>query len=170
MSNSVIIFSGIILIELYKYEPFHSNIYYNLSSQTKEFYADIEEDEEDPIYIVSFYYDDETKKSIRFPLLDESIDKIDFEYKLKNLADEDGKTISEDEIEEFVNEVYEKNRNALLAKAEFESEISKSKFANDEEIKSTILTTIAVLFIPPLIILMLGYGIAWVREGFKLKK
>lgn len=142
-----------------------------LSDKSKEIYKNLEKDEKGPAYMVDLTYKDGTTTSIYLPLLDEPTEENNCNEQLekivKKIAKEDGKKISNNEIDQFINKVYKKNHDAVLAKAEYDAEIEKIKRDNIEEIKKITLISSAAAIIPPVVILLLGYGVAWVIDGFK---
>ena len=142
-------------------------IKYRLSDQSKTFYEGLEEDENGPAYTVSFTYEDGTEQAIRFPLIEKEISEINFGEKLAKIAKESGRIVSSKEIDLFKEKVTLKNSQAAKAKEEFDSEIEKAKLENLRQRREIIYSSLAALFIPPIIFLFLGYGIAWVRRGFK---
>ena len=140
-------------------------IKYGLSEKAKPFYENLEPDEKGPAYTIEFAYADGTKQGVRFPLLND-MEASEFDRKIKNLAVREGKKISDIELSRFVNEVSSKNAEAKEALAEYQREVESSAQRKVSDRRQTIWISTLVLIVPPLIVLLLGHGIAWVRRGF----
>lgn len=140
-------------------------IVYSLSDNAKPFFQNLELDEKGPAYAVEFSYADGTKQSIRFPLL-ESEALVEFDQKINNLAKKEGKSVSENEIRRFLDVVIKKNSEAKSALVEYRQEVENITNRKAGERKEVIGVGVLVLVIPPVVLLLLGYGIAWVRRGF----
>ena len=141
---------------------------YRLSEESKAFYQDLEKDEKGPAYTISFKYEDGTEQEIRLPLLGKELSELNnFGEQLTKLAEESGRTVNSRQIDQFIEKVGLKNSQAIRAKEEFDSEVEKAKVKNLEQRKKIIYGSLRILIIPPLIVLILGYGIAWVRRGFR---
>jgi hypothetical protein len=140
-------------------------IAYSLSEKSKPFFQNLEADEKGPAYTVEFTYKDGTVQGIRFPML-EGVDLIEFQKKINKLAANEGKEVSEKEIRRFLGEVSQKNSEAKSALAEYQQELERRREQKINDRKQAFFIGALVLVIPPIIILVLGYGIAWVRKGF----
>jgi len=162
----IIAISAIVIKDTYNI-PNGPLIIYRLSYKSKVFYQDLEEDEKGPAYTVTFKYEDGTTQSVRCPLFVKPIEDIDFSEHLRKMALESGKKISDHEIELFISNVSKKNSSANSAKAEYESEREKVQKENIESRKNTFLFSTIAIIVPPIVILLIGYGVAWVRKGFK---
>lgn len=138
-----------------------------LSAQSKAFYENLEDDESGPAYTVSFNYENGIEQKIRFPLLKKNISEIDFQEKLEGIAKETGNEISSDEIQRFKENVSLKNSQAFNARNEFLAKVEEAKIQNIEKRKEIIYSSLAISTLPPLVVLIIGFGIAWVRRGFQ---
>lgn len=140
-------------------------IAHSLSDNAKPFFQNLESDEKGPAYTVEFSYTDGTKQSIRFPLL-ENVALVEFDRKIKNLAKKEGKSVSENEIRRFLDVLSKKNSEAKSALVEYRQEVENITNRKAGERMQAIGVGALVLVIPPVVLLLLGYGIAWVRRGF----
>lgn len=140
-------------------------VVYGLSEKSKPFFQNLEADEKGPVYTVEFTYTDGTIQSIRFPML-EGIDLIEFQQKIRKLADEEGKEVTNKEIKRFLGAVSQKNSEAKLASSEYQREVKRRSEQKVKDRKQAIWVSALVCVVPPIIILVLGYGVAWVRKGF----
>lgn len=140
-------------------------IVYSLSDKAKPYFQNLESDEKGPAYTVEFSYTDGTKQNIRFPLLEDAA-LVDLDRKIKNLAKQEGKNVSEIEISRFLNVVSRSNSEAKSALNEYQREIENGVARKANDRKQTFGVAALVLVVPLIILLLLGYGIAWVRKGF----
>ena len=140
-------------------------VVYGLSEKSKPFFQNLDADEKGPVYTVQFSYTDGTTQSIRFPML-EGVDLIEFQQKIRKLADEEGKEVSDKEIKQFLGAVSQKNSEAKLASSEYQQEVKRRAEQKVRDRKQAIWVSALVCVVPPIITLVLGYGVAWVRKGF----
>ena len=138
-----------------------------MSEELKQFYKDLEVDEEGPRYTLTVKYTDGSDQSIRFPLIDEPIIKDEFEKKINGFAGKENKSVSKRELNKFYNLVSKKNKRAAEAKAEYDEEYELLTLKIQQEKANIIYIAIASAVVPSVLILLLGYGVAWVRTGFK---
>ncbi|RYY77225.1 MAG: hypothetical protein EOO52_07035 [Gammaproteobacteria bacterium] len=143
-------------------EPTKASVISKLSESSRKFY----EIEDGPRYTVTLSHEDGTKVGIQFPLLTEEFNALPFKEKLEKLAKKSGKTISVIEIENFAKEVKILNLQAAEAKREFDGVYENIMKANSDRRSKVIFTALISILMPILIILLLGYGMAWVRAGF----
>lgn len=145
-------------------------IKYRLNDEARGFYEGLEGDEKGPMYTVVLEYEDGTEQSIRFTLLEKKISEIGFEDKLNQLAQEEGKALGSEKIDSFIERVIAKNEQAQKAKNAFDAAVKYEKAQSLEKRRETIYMALAILAIPPLLLLFVGVGITWVRNGFKKKE
>ena len=125
----------------------------------------------EPHYTVDLEFEDGTKEPIILPVL--TADEVSPEYwreQIKEIADYKGKSASVFQPYVFSEKVAKKNEAAKIAKNQFDKLVS-DKTAQSQESRSRHLTvSLLGILLPPLIALILGFGIAWVRRGFSATK
>ncbi len=147
-------------------EPSRHEVINLLSDQSQTFYKELEADEEGPSIVVEYSYKDGTKQRVQFPNLGEdALDNI--KKNIQEKAIEEGKEVTSVEINQFIELVSIANEKAKTALKEYQQAYKdRAKYLISERYVEYVIAAL-VLIIPPLIILMLGYGIVWVRKGFK---
>ncbi len=87
--------------------------------------------------------------------------------KVRKLASDNSKTISDDEIEQFTQRVAQRNEEAKKAQQEYQTKseeyVAEAKAERRKAYTLAASTAVGV----PMLWLLLGLGIAWVRRGFK---
>lgn len=147
-------------------EPYASSVSNKISKEAKEFYSDLEDDEDGPKYMLTLSYSDGTELEFRLPLLEEPVEEKEFKSKILNIVDEDNATISKHELDRFYKAVLKRNKLALEAKEEYDQVYLDLELVLKQEKLNFIYVTLAIASVPVLLLIILGYSIAWVRAGF----
>lgn len=162
----VVAFAALIAKDTFN-DPDGPWIVYRLSDKAKGFYEGLEKNEKGPMFTVTFKYTDGETQQVRFPLLEKPIKDLELGKKLNKLAKEKGKMISPKVINKFLDDVAKSNKRAKLAKKEYESEVEKEHEKEITDRKNILKISLVSLIAPPIFLLLFGYGVAWVRKGFK---
>jgi len=155
-------------------EPPWYRIYNNLSTHAQKYYEESSLPKHEPVYKVELKYTDGTETFIRFPIFDEIssndiVDKLhdDIEEKLIKLAKENKKKVASTEVARFIKLVAIENELAKRALREYQTVSNEQVKRHKQDIREGIIISALAMVIPPVLLLMIGYGIAWVRRGFK---
>lgn len=166
---SLMVVMGVtILFEDYDREPNFDNIFYKLTDKTKEFYRDNKNIEENPYYVLSIKHLDGEEFKVRIDLMDESEQESIMDRFAKYVTEE--KKVSESELKTVLKTISLKNKEAFSAKQEFDDKVNNFKSENIQRRNESIIQITMTALIPPIVILLLGQGVAWVRRGFRLDK
>lgn len=160
----VIAFTTVLVLDTYE-DPSRFSVVWELSDEAKSFYEESESDE-GPTYIIDLTYEDGTSARVRFPLF-ESLDFQEFEGKINRHAEREGKRVSEAELRRFFSAVTQKNKEAEAASLEYRRAFALKSAEQRRDRLQFVQIAALVLIIPPLVLLSLGYGIAWIRRGFQ---
>lgn len=161
---TIICITAFAIVDTFK-DPEGPWITYNLSDKAKPFFQDLKTDEKGPVYNVELAYTDGTKQIIRFPLL-KNEEFGDIDRKIKDFARENGKSISESEVQRFLNVTFKQNSEANSALIEYKQQVENTMAISANERKKIIGVSLLAIGLPPIVLLLIGYGIAWVRKGF----
>ena len=116
-----------------------------------------------PSFETTLRYTDGTEERIQFPLLKET-DFQEIKEEVHGLAKTQGKEISPAEYDRFEILVRVNNRLALEAKRALDQLYIEAEGVNRS--KDALQLILASSLLPPIAVLLLGWGIAWVRRGF----
>ena len=78
-----------------------------------------------------------------------------------------GYSLTIDEIEKRLNKLKEQDAMAPKAEEEFDSKVEEAYRKKAEARKKAIIHAITITVVPSVLLLLVGYGVAWVRRGFQ---
>ena len=150
-------------------EPLAYVIWDQLSDDAKPFlvYADIHHmDGMVPRFKVPLRYSDGTETMIEFGLLE--MGTLDYlESYFDEVAEREGKVLSEFGKSRFLEEVTIRNNLAKAALAEYESGAQDTIEADRDSRRTIIAVAATLIVVPSSVLLILGYRVAWVRRRFR---
>jgi hypothetical protein len=147
-------------------DPSHYSIHSKLPDSAKGFYESPPANENYPSYQVPLRFEDFELVTFNFELLEDPTDE-DIRARITRYAGENRRSVSDIALQEFIDEVIRENQRAQRAYAEYIRATVDTRRADDQERALLIWAIIATMLTPPIVIFILGFGIAWVRQGFK---
>jgi hypothetical protein len=140
-------------------------ISHRLSESSQQFYKRRGNSDEGPSYVVPVTLVSGTVKEVSFSVLSSSgLESI--ERKIQSLAASEGTSVSAEEMSRFLSAVRLENKRAENAAKEYAIELAKYSVEQRESRRDLITFGGLLGAVPPIFVLVLGYGIAWVRRGF----